>query len=145
MNATVALGNVRRATSELNLGQVALAVFSNPWALLICKLTIGIVSAYDIFLTIKYVDSLPTMELNPLGRWLMMLDRGPECELHQIASFVAAKFAGNFLVIAVIELLANWKRYMAGAVAIPVAAFQVALFCFLTFDSVHDWVNSMAI
>jgi len=105
----------------------------NPWTLLVCKLIIGVVSAYDIFLTIKYVESLPMMELNPIGRWLMMLDDQTTCQLSQIAAFIASKFAGNFLALCVIELLANWKPKMSSAVALAVALFQLWLLYFLVF------------
>ncbi len=105
----------------------------NPWTLLLCKLIIGVVSAYDIFLTIKYVESLPMMELNPIGRWLMMLDNQTNCQLSQIAAFIASKFAGNFLALCVIELLANWKPRMSSAVALAVALFQLWLLYFLLF------------
>jgi hypothetical protein len=108
----------------------------NPWVLLLCKLTIGFVSAYDIFLTVKYYETLPSLELNPIGRWMMMLDRGPECELNQIAAFITAKFAGNFLVLCVIELLVKWKQRAAAGVALGVAGFQLLLFGFLLYS---DW------
>lgn len=117
-----------------NLSRVAGLCFDwlcNPWVLLLCKLTIGVVSAYDIFLTVKYFESLPNMELNPVGRWLMMLDEGPDCRLHQIAAFIAAKFAGNFIALCVIELLAAWRPRMSTAVALSVAAFQIGLLCYL--------------
>jgi hypothetical protein len=105
----------------------------NPWTLLLCKLIIGVVSAYDIFLTIKYVESLPMMELNPIGRWLMMLDNQTTCQLSQIAAFIASKFAGNFLALCVIELLASWKPRMSTAVALSVALIQLWLLHFLVF------------
>ena len=112
---------------------------ANPWVVLFCKLVIGFVSAYDIFLTIKYYETLPSMELNPIGRWMMMLDNGPECELNQIAAFITAKFAGNFVVLCVIELLVKWKHRMAAIVALAVASCQVMLFVFLQFS---DWFKS---
>ena len=105
----------------------------NAWVLLGCKLVIGVVSAYDIFLTIKYYESLPWLELNPVGRWLMMLDEGPACELHHVAAFIAAKFAGNFIAICVIELLAAWRLRVSTAVALAVAACQMILFCYLQY------------
>lgn len=111
--------------------------FCNPWTLLLCKIMIGIVSVYDIYLTIKYVEYLGTYELNPVGRWLMGLDQGPECTLKQVAAFVSAKFAGNFIALSVIELLASWKRYIATAVAFPVVLFQLWLLYFLMFGDTH--------
>jgi hypothetical protein len=109
---------------------------ANPWVLLMCKLTIGFVSAYDIFLTIKYVESLPSLELNPVGRWMMSLDQGPACELNQIAAFITGKFAGNFLVLCIIELMAKWRHRAAAVVALSVASIQLLLFAFLQFS---DW------
>lgn len=108
-------------------------LINSAWTLLVFKLTIGIVSAYDIYLTVKYVDSLPTLELNPVGRWLMSLDTGPECELQQVALFITAKFAGNFIALAIIELLCSWKLSIASAVAFCVALMQLMLLYFLVF------------
>ncbi len=109
--------------------------FCNPWSLLVCKFLIGLVSAYDIYLTIKYVEYLSELELNPVGRWLMNLDDGPRCELKQIAGFITAKFAGNFIALSVIELLASWKGYLATAVALPIVLFQLGLLYFLFFGT----------
>ena len=103
-----------------------------PWTLLLCKLTIGFVSAYDIFLTIKYVQFLPLMEMNPVGRWMMALDSGPSCQLEQIACFVAAKFVGNFITLAIIELLGAWRQQLATSVALTIAFFQILLLYYLT-------------
>jgi hypothetical protein len=101
--------------------------------LLVCKLVIGIVSAYDIHLTIKYANSLPSLELNPVGRWIMGLDQGPECDLQQIASFITAKFVGNIITISVIGFLATWKPRIGSAVAVSVASLQLLLLYFLMF------------
>ena len=108
-----------------------LRFINNPWMLLVCKLTIGVVSAYDIFLTVKYFESLPMMELNPIGRWLMQLDSGPTCQLDQIAGFIAAKFVGNFVVLALIELMCQWKYGFASLAAGSVALAQLGLLYFL--------------
>jgi hypothetical protein len=118
---------------NMDFNRLAEQLFCNPWTLFACKLTIGLVSACDVHLTIKYVDYLPMMELNPVGRWLMQLDNGPTCELKDVACFLTAKFAGNFVALSVIELLASWKRYIATAVAFPVALCQLALLYFLLF------------
>ena len=107
----------------------------NRWTLLVCKLLIGVVSAYDIYLTIKYVEYLGDYELNPVGRWLMGLDNGPSCELKQVAGFITAKFVGNFLVLCVIELVASWRHHLATAVAAPVVVFQMWLLYFLLYGT----------
>lgn len=123
--------SVSSITEPSRLAAAGLSIIANPWVLLGCKLIIGVVSAYDIFLTIKYVESLPAMELNPIGRWLMYLDAGPECKLDQIAGFIAAKFVGNFLTLAMIELVSCWKRMLATVIASCVAVFQLGLLYFL--------------
>jgi hypothetical protein len=123
-----------RADHGCTLSLAKYAIHS-PLVLLVCKLTIGLVSAYDIFLTIKYVESLPTLELNPIGRWLMQLDSGPECQLDQIACFITAKFSGNFITLALIEFLGSWRRSIATVVAISVATAQLILLGFLIHGS----------
>ncbi len=118
---------------QIDLNRALGCLLCNRWSLLMCKLVIGMVSAYDIYLTVKYVNSLGSYELNPIGRWLMSLDDGPDCELRQVAGFIAAKFAGNFIALSVLEFLASWKRTVATAVAMPLALFQLSLLYFLIF------------
>lgn len=108
-----------------------LAIVSSVWLLLMCKMLIGVVSAYDTYLTIKYAESLDIYEQNPLGRWLMGLDQGPVCETQQIAAFITAKFLGTILVLITLQGLAYWRLRVAGMVAIPVAAAQLYLVAFL--------------
>ncbi len=103
----------------------------SPWMLFTCKLIIGLVSALDIFLTIKYFKSLPMMELNPLGRLLMGLDSGPDCSLDQTAAFIAGKFAGNFVTLVILEAVNRWKTRVAATAAIVVAFLQLVLLYFL--------------
>ena len=101
--------------------------------LMLCKAVILAVSAYDIYLTVKYVEFLPQLELNPIGRWLLGLDQGPTCCLQQAAAFITAKFTGNVLVVVAIELLASCGFRLVGFVAGAVAFFQVLLGCYLYF------------
>lgn len=103
------------------------------WCLLFCKVIILVVSAYDIYLTVKYVEFLPQMELNPLGRWLMGLDRGTDCCLQHTAAFITAKFTGNVVVVVALELLASFGFRWVGIVAASVASFQFLLGCYLYF------------
>ena len=132
MTATDSVGS--RWDSALRIVRnVALAILTNVWVLLVCKGVIGSASAFDTYLTVKYVGSLPTYELNPLGRWLMGLDTGPEAETQQIAAFVAAKFIGTIVVLLTIQGLAFWRMHLAGLVAIPMAAFQLSLVLHLLF------------
>lgn len=122
---------------RLDLSNLIESIIVSPFTLLACKLIIGLVSAYDIHQTVKYVEFLPEMELNPVGRWLMNLDSGPTCDLQQAACFITAKFAGNFACLAIIEFLCGWNRRVATGVALPVALFQVMLFYFLMFGNHH--------
>lgn len=137
MNLPIAISlpvsRIHPASERLNT--IVEIIAKSAWTLLVCKLVIGMVSAYDVYLTIKYVESLPSMEINPIGRWLMMLDCGPECQLSQTACFIASKFAGNFLVLAILELVASWRKPLASLVAVAVAAFQLGLFYFLLFGT----------
>ncbi|MEC8555812.1 MAG: hypothetical protein VXZ82_12460 [Planctomycetota bacterium] len=129
---SVATTPIEFRTNSRTFFQHVTKLYLSPITLLSFKLIIGFVSAYDIFLTIKYIDSLPMLELNPIGRWLMRLDSGPTCSLDQVACFVSAKFAGNFLCLSVIEMLGSWKRPAAVSAAFVVAALQLLLLGFLT-------------
>ena len=120
----------RLSTSTLSLASSALG---SVWGLLACKCIILVVSAIDIYLTVKYVEFLPQLELNPLGRWLLGFDNGPECRLQQAAAFITAKFSGNVLVLAIIELLAHCRFRRVGFVAAAVALFQILLGLFLCY------------
>lgn len=124
---------IQRISINKELSRVAESVLYSPWTLFVCKLVIGLVSAYDIHQTVKYVECLPQMELNPVGRWLMNLDDGPGCHLQETACFITAKFAGNFICLAVLELLSKWRSHVAIGVAVPVAGFQLWLLYFLIF------------
>ena len=84
-------------------------------------------------LTVKYVEFLPQLELNPIGRWLLELDNGPECKLQNAAAFITAKFAGNVLVLAIIEMLAHCRFRRVGFVAAAVALFQILLGLFMCY------------
>ncbi len=108
-------------------------VLASSWTITVCKLLIGVVSAYDIHQTVKYVEFLPQLELNPIGRLLMGLDDGPQCDLQQVACFISAKFMGNFTCLVIIEMLSKWRPRLAVSVAIPVAAFQLMLLYFLVY------------
>ncbi len=116
-----------------NLAQRIEQIFNNPITLLCCKVVIGITSAYDIHQTIKYVEFLPQMELNPIGRWLMDLDRGPACDLQQAACFITLKFVGNFACLAILELLGTWRPRVATIAAVIVAGLQLVLLYFLVY------------
>ena len=112
---------------------LVVATLSNVWVLLGCKAIIACVSALDTYLTMKYVSSLYVYELNPIGRWLMDLDTGPDADTKQIAAFITAKFLGTMMVILTIQGLSYWRARWAGLIALSIAAFQLLLIGHLFF------------
>lgn len=103
----------------------------------ICSLCIGLISAYDSYLTIKYVASLKALELNPIGRWLMGLDDGPVDGVSHIALFLGCKFAGTVIVLFLLQMIWFWRRRWSGVIALKVALFQLALLLMLLFWPYH--------
>jgi hypothetical protein len=95
------------------------------------KAVILIVSAYDIYLTVKYLECLPQMEQNPICRWLLGFDQGPTTGLQQAAAFITAKFTGNVIVLGVLEALATLGFRLVGVVAASTALFQILLCAYL--------------
>lgn len=90
-------------------------------------LFIGVVAAYDVYLSIKYQEVLQYQELNPLGRWLLKLDGG------SVAVFMGCKFLGTLVVLGVIQLLYFYRRHLGLTVATAMACVQVAVGTFLLF------------
>jgi hypothetical protein len=101
--------------------------------LMLMKTLILAVSAYDLYLTVKYFESLPQMEQNLIGRWLLQFDNGPVSGLQQAAAFITAKFTGNVIVMVVLEALAFYRFRLVGVVAASVAFAQVILGLYLYF------------
>lgn len=91
-----------------------------------CWVFIGAVSCFDAYLIVKFKDTLPMMELNPLGSLLLELDGG------EPSLFVAAKFLGTMLVLGILFALRQKNRRMAGITAGSIAVFQFGLLMFLT-------------
>jgi hypothetical protein len=88
---------------------------------------IGLVAAYDTYLSIKYQEVLRFQELNPMGQWLMDYDGG------SVAAFMGCKFVGTLVVLGIIQLLYLHKRQMGLAVATALAGLQGMLAMYLTF------------
>jgi len=103
----------------------------------ICSLCIGLISAYDSYLTIKYFASLKALEINPVGRWMMGLDSGPIDGVSHIALFLGCKFAGTVIVLFVLQMIWFWRRRWSGVIALKVALFQLALLLMLLFWPYH--------
>jgi hypothetical protein len=90
-------------------------------------LFIGLVAAYDTYLSIKFQETLRFQELNPVGRWLMEFDGG------SVAAFMGCKFLGTLIVLGTIQLLYVYKRHIGLTVASALAGIQGMLALYLTF------------
>lgn len=127
----------RGSTRSLDISERYHRLTSHSLTVPVCSLFIGLISAYDSYLTVKYVDFLQGLELNPIGRWLMGLDEPMMQESPQIALFLGCKFAGTVIVLFVLQMLWMWRRKLSGVVALKVAFAQFLLACVLLF-----WPNS---
>ena len=86
-------------------------------------------------LTVMYVASLLSIELNPVGRYTMGLhDPLHDCTPH-IATFLACKFARTVLVLFVLQLLWVWRRPLSNMVAMKVTFAQALPALMLLFGS----------
>lgn len=90
-------------------------------------LFIGLVAAYDVYLSIKYQEMLRFTEMNPVGQWLLALDGG------NVAIFMGCKVVGTLLVLGILQLMYFFRRRLALFVAGILAALQGALGLYLTF------------
>lgn len=93
-------------------------------------LVIGLVSAYDIYLTIVYWSSLPEMELNPLGRRILFPNASGYDVHYQLGLFIGLKCAGTMVVMSVLQLLAAFHYRYTIPVVCGVAGFQILLVMF---------------
>ena len=94
---------------------------------------ITMVAAYDIQLTIRYAISLKQYERNPIGRWLMNLDRIGTSATPDLTLFLALKIVGTLSVLFVIVGLVRWRARVGHPVGVGVASFQIGLACYLTY------------
>lgn len=90
-------------------------------------LFIGMVAAYDVYLSVKYQETLRFQELNPLGRWLLELDNG------SVAMFMGCKFMGTMITLGVIQALYWYKQRIGLTVASALAGAQALLAGYLIF------------
>ncbi len=107
--------------------------------LMIFKTIILAVSAYDLYLTVKYLEFLPQMEENLICRWLLGIDQGGSVSLQRAAAFITAKFTGNVLVMGILEVLAIVRFRYVGFIACVVAAVQMVLAQYLMFGTASQW------
>lgn len=93
---------------------------------------IGFISAIDVYYAIKWRETLPHMEENPIGRILIKYNAD------DVSLFMGCKVAGTVLVLGFLQ---NWfllsKRYGrkgAHRVTMGVFLFQIWLFLYM-----HDY------
>jgi hypothetical protein len=99
---------------------------------------IGLVSVYDMFLTVKYAQHLKYLEQNPIGRWMMQLDNLKHGTLPNLTLFLSAKSIGTLVVIAILATLYHRRRRIGHPVALGVSAFQVMLAWYLSVATMED-------
>lgn len=97
---------------------------------------IGLVSLYDMYLTVLYASSLKYMERNPVGRWLMRLDDLPGGVIPDLTLFLSAKSMGTFLVLLIVTTLYYRRRRIGQPVALGVSLFQILLAGYLILGTV---------
>lgn len=130
----IALSFQDSVKSFVSLSTVAFDRWRASWISLISYLLIvGGISFYDIYLTIKYAESLEQYEANPIGRWLMGLDQLARAECPDVTLFVGCKTIGTLFVLAVMAILVlRWAR-LGHPIAMGVSLFQLTLGYILTF------------
>lgn len=108
-------------------------VESSPTILALLAIWIGLVSAYDIYLTIKFADSLAYLEQNPVARGILNLDTMRGMEVEHLARFIGLKCGGTVLSIGGLFLISLWKHHLANLAAGGVALVQLGVLAFLSF------------
>lgn len=86
---------------------------------------IGVISAYDAFLAMKYRDELPYIESNFIGQLLLLVNGDDP------AVFLGVKFLGTIMVLGILANLYHTRPRWAMSVAYGVAGFQVGLWAYL--------------
>lgn len=101
---------------------------------------IGLVSAYDGYLTVRHQHLLHILEQNPVGRWIMDLDSGlePNHEFEyvvanrQLANFLGLKFAGTVLGLGIMLAVHRYKASLGLTVTGVIAGLQGVLAVYLS-------------
>jgi len=93
---------------------------------------VGLVSAYDAWLAVKYWETLMQLERNPLCQYFIALGDG------DWSIFLRVKTSGTLAVLSVLAGLYRSNRRLALPIAAAVSAFQFGLLLYLTF-AVPSW------
>lgn len=84
-------------------------------------LFIGLVSAFDAYLVLRYEDLIYYLECNPVGRFLLEVDpRRP-------ALFVGTKFLGTIVVLYLLLGIYHSNQRVGRWMAASIAVFQLLL------------------
>lgn len=105
--------------------------FAAPWRCLqtgffVMWFFVGVVSAYDGWLVVKYWQSIADLEQNPVCQYLIELGHGDS------SIFIRAKASGTLAVLSVLASLYRAKPRLAMPVAAAVTLFQFGLLFHLT-------------
>lgn len=87
---------------------------------------IGAVSIYDAYLGVRYWDSMPTLERNPICLYLIEHSDG------DASVFLRVKFAGTVLVLTLMGFFYVCSPKLAQRIAWGVSSFQFGLLLYLT-------------
>ena len=105
---------------------------STPTILAPLAMWIGLVSAYDIYLTIKYAESLLYLEQNPLARSILNLNSAEGMAVEHLARFIGLKCGGTVVSIGSLFILSFWRLHYANFAATGVALVQLGVLLFLS-------------
>ena len=86
---------------------------------------IGLISAWDSYLTVKLRDMIHDHEQNPVGLMLLRMDRG------DVSIFMFCKFVGTLTALLVLWVLHEKNPKLADKVITPVFIAQVCLLYYL--------------
>lgn len=103
----------------------ALNASSRFWFLFMWSF-VGVVSGYDAYLGVRFWDSMPDMERNPICLYLIQQTNGNPIV------FLAFKAAGTLLVLTAMAALYLCSPRLAQRIACGVASFQFGLLLYLT-------------
>lgn len=92
---------------------------------------IATVAVYDLQLTVRYAACLKRYEQNPMGRWLMHLDRIGDNTMPDVTLFLVLKAVGTITVLVSVAGLVRWRSRLGHPVGLGVSSFQIGLACYL--------------
>ena len=101
---------------------------------------IGLVSAYDGYLTVRYQHLLHVLEQNPIGRWIMELDSnlvhdheyGYVVANRSLARFLGLKFSGTVVGLGLMLAVHRYKASLGLLITSVMAGLQALLALYLS-------------